>query len=352
MQRGFSATVGLQRVYFALAVLLLICGVSTSSWALNDSDKEAVRSLSNEAAADYAGGRYDEARDKFARAYTIARVPKLAVWLARSNEQLGKLVAAYEYYRQAISLQREDFWVGETQEEAQREAVVELAKLTPRLCRVTVAVQGIAPNEATVRVDGNVVPAPLLGVERFVDPGLRDISASTTGQVVRKTPTLREGERAQIVLKFDSASQPYRSPAEGAVIATGKNKPNTNGSQSTSATLSQEQGSGLRTVGWASLGAGAAGIVTGAVTGALVANRYHELKDLCGKNCGSAYPDRVESYRTLRTVSTVGFIVGGVGTAVGVTLVLTSPETSPSETRRAKVGLRMTPGMAFVEGNF
>jgi Tfp pilus assembly protein PilF len=116
----------------------LILGLTLAVWtnsarALDDSDKEAIRSLSNQAATDYDQHRYEAARDKFLRAYRLAQVPRLAVWVARANEKLGHLVTAYELYRQALSLQPNDLWKADTQQQAQKDAEAELSQLQPRI---------------------------------------------------------------------------------------------------------------------------------------------------------------------------------------------------------------------------
>ena len=61
--------------------ICLVLAVALGTWsgkarALAASDKEAIRSLSNQAAGEFDQGRYDSALSKFQRAYGIAKVPK------------------------------------------------------------------------------------------------------------------------------------------------------------------------------------------------------------------------------------------------------------------------------------
>src|ERR1700690_1029150 len=102
----------------------LLLGTS-SAFALTDGDKEAVRALANDAAQDFDRGQFAAARDKFQRAYAIAKVPRLALRAAQANLKLGQWVAAYELLRQAIALERNDLWLGKTQEQAQADALRE-----------------------------------------------------------------------------------------------------------------------------------------------------------------------------------------------------------------------------------
>jgi hypothetical protein len=325
--------------------------VTARAWALSDSDKEAIRALSNEAVADFDAGRYDSAKEKFSRAYALAKVPRLAVWEARAAERLGRLVSAYELYRQAIRLDRTELWIGDVQEQAQRDAERELQALVPRLAKVTILIEGAERNQVDVTLDGESVPSALLGVARFVDPGACEIIGVYRGETVRRTATIVEGGQARIVLTFTAtgaaaSSRPVTTPdqTKASEAKSGATTP---------AHFESEAGDSQRTWGWIGLGVGAAGVLTGAITGVIVASKYGELKSDCpDRTCGEAEQSRLDTYRSMRTVSTVGFIVGGVGTAVGLTLVLTSP-TRPVPTRdAAQLRLRMTPNAALVEGVF
>ena len=67
---------------------------------------------------------------------------------------------------------------------------------------------------------------------------------------------------------------------------------------------------------------------------------------------GHCYTDQasaVDSYNSLRTVSTIGFAVGGIAGATGLVLLLTAPKQAESEpTVQAGVGI----GSAWVGGHF
>jgi hypothetical protein len=77
------------------------------------------------------------------------------------------------------------------------------------------------------------------------------------------------------------------------------------------------------------IGLGVAGIVVGAVTGGLALKKKGDLDDLCpAKSCpleATADGKQLEKDgRTLGAVSTVGFVVGGVAAAAGVTWLVFS----------------------------
>jgi len=351
MLLGSSRTLHIQAK--ALACAALIVSFAGMAWAIDDSDKEAIRGLSNEAAADYNAGKFDSSLDKFSRAYAIAKVPRLAVWVARACERQGKLVCAYEHYRQAVRLEHNELWVGDAQQLAQKDAERELALLTPRLPKVTVLVEGAQPDEVEVKIDGMLVPSALLGVPRLVDPGTREIAGTLRGNVVRQTAVLAEGAQTAVVLKFDAMAKPPAVPAQGFVTTTNQPNSGSKGTETSAIDSQQNEASPQRTWGWVAVGIGAAGVLTGAVTGAYVAAKYSRLNNDCPDHvCDSKYQSRVSTFGTMRTLSTVGFVVGGVSAAAGITLLLTSPKAQGDAKTLAHLELRLQPNMATVGGTF
>jgi hypothetical protein len=354
---------------FGFVLTMALAAWSHPVRAVDDSDKEAIRVLSNEAAADFDQRRYDAAREKFLRAYRIAQVPKLAVWAARANEKLGHLVAAYELYRQALSFQPNDLWKADTQQQAQKDAEEELGKLQPRIPKLTIVIEGARADDVTVRVDDKQVPSDLLGVERLADPGQRQIVGQRSDEVQNQAVTLTEGEKRQVVLKFRSTQTPaVATPGVAAGPASsapsGQASAQSNGivpSKTTSETNNplpnaqpaSEQNSPRtsteRTLGWIGVGVGAAGLALGTTTGLIVGFKYGDLNTQCpNRNCNGQHTPEVNTYNAMRTLSTVGFIVGGVATAAGVTLLLTTPK----EKAPAQVGVWLSPNAAAVTGSF
>jgi hypothetical protein len=108
-----------------------------------------------------------------------------------------------------------------------------------------------------------------------------------------------------------------------------------------------------RTLAWAALGVGAVGLVTGGVTGFMVLGKKSALEDnpsCVDTTCAPPAHDDVDSYNSLRTISTVSFVVGGAAAALGVTLLLTSHggEGESGSAVSAYVGV----GHAGVKGSF
>jgi hypothetical protein len=380
-----------RKLQVGLLVMVMLAAWPGMASALDDSDKESIRQLSNQAVSDYDQGHYEAARAKFLLAYEIARVPRLAVWSARTNDKLGRLVTAYELYRQALSLERNELWKGNLQQEAQKDAQSEMEMLQRRIPKLIIAIEGANASEVSVKVDEVQVPSALLGMERFTDPGTRQIVAKRGSEIARENVTLAEGEKKQVVLKFGSSAIPVAPVAPIAPATNAPNGPatakridailgpmpktadspsstypnsdaNSTGQPQSAATIGgtplqpsrtqdtgDSKGKSQRTWGWIGVGTGAAGLALGLTTGIVVASKHGTLTDECGgTTCSPTQRSAVETYRTYRTLSTVGFIVGGVATTAGVTLLLTSPK----QPAQPNVGLWLSPGTAGVRGAF
>jgi hypothetical protein len=141
-----------------------------------------------------------------------------------------------------------------------------------------------------------------------------------------------------------SPSDPGGGPATAATTAT------SDGAKSSSSTK--------KTLGWVALGVGAAGIAVGGITGGLALGKKGELEDSpeCeGTVCRrSTMQGELDSYAMLRTVSSVGFIAGGVLAATGVVLLVTggSSEAKTSAASGAELRLRLGPSTLWAEGSF
>ncbi len=109
------------------------------------------------------------------------------------------------------------------------------------------------------------------------------------------------------------------------------------------------------------LSVGGAGLIVGAVTGGMFLSQYNSLKARCPANeCAPSDQSTAQSVQSLGTVSTVAFVVGGVGVASGAVLWFLqrdshpsprSPEGAPAQGASAfSVGL--TPGGVVARGSF
>lgn len=310
-----------QRVWaFACFIGIASHPFSTSA-TLNEDEKESVRLLAYDASIDYDAGRFDDALGKFKRAYAAAPVPKLALWLAKTHARLGHLVKALQLCEEAVRLESNPLWVGSAQQQAQVEAARFHDDLERRVPRLVVRVIGAQPSDVTLRIDGAPAPSALVGVERFVDPGLRRVSGRIGKHEIARETSLAERDVKEVVLNFGARTAQVRPDREEAnVIHSDRAQP------SVVAEHRESRGRTQRRWGWIGISVGVAGLAVGGVTGVLVGVRHRELRDRCPSGaCGRAYWSDLDDYDDLRTVSSVAFTLGALGAVTGVTLLLTSP---------------------------
>jgi hypothetical protein len=121
--------------------------------------------------------------------------------------------------------------------------------------------------------------------------------------------------------------------------------------------------SGLRIGSYVSLGVGVAGIAVGTVFGLKAKSKYNQANDITDRECpgggdcmpvGSVYDEWQQlgdDADSAKTLSLVGFIVGGVGVATGVTLFVLSSG-KKDEPAAAKVEPYLGLGALGVRGSF
>jgi hypothetical protein len=123
-----------------------------------------------------------------------------------------------------------------------------------------------------------------------------------------------------------------------------------------------QSSSGMRIGSYVALGVGAVGIGVGTVFGLKAKGRYRDANAITDRECPGSGPCELEpsvndQWRRLgnegdsaKTLSLVGFIVGGVGVATGVTLFVLSG--NKKEPAAAKVEPYLGLGALGVRGNF
>jgi hypothetical protein len=246
------------------------------------------------------------------------------------------LVAAAELYVQAAHLESNELWHGKVQQQAQREAAEERTALLPRIARVKISIEGASSKEFTVTVDDTAVPEAILGTDQFADPGVRHVVAKRGAETVKESVSLKEGEHGQIVMRFKAAASATTIATQDSVKLDDKpSKP-------------VAQGKTRRTIGWIGVGVGSAGVAVGAITGILLISKRSSLNSAgCTTVCtDSNQTSNANSFNSLRSVSSAGFIAGGVVAAAGITLLVW-----PSHSN-ATVGVRVGPSDLSLQGRF
>ena len=305
--------------------------------------REAVRSLLVDADEAWEREDYGTAFDLFSRAYEVVGAPTIAIRRAECLEKLGRWVEAMEFYIVTSQLQLDP-----AASEPFRIAVVAAQKrvddLRGRLAMLVVVIDGDDVGGAEVSVDGRVIPAALAAGSFPVDPGQRVVSVRKDKRRVSQTVLIADKEATSVTLVLPPAVSD-RVPEAISLSERG----------------AVRTGSTQRLFGWASMGVGVAGVAVGASAGLVAMGRRSSILDTTyrkegeevprceGNICVGAKPD-VDGYNRLRTVSTVGFVVGIVGVGAGLTLLLTATEANTRDVAVVRPWLGV--GSVGVEGAF
>ncbi len=264
----------------------------------------AARALGEEALKLFEQARWQAAYDKFAAAHEHLRAPTLVLFMARCKRNLGDLVAARGLYegvlRKPLPAKASEPFV-----KAKAKARTELDQLKPRIPAIRISLSGAEPKRTSVKIDGIALPSVDVGQAVAVNPGKHTITATAAGfQAASKTVDLPESATVtEVSLKLlAEGAQPIDPP-----------EPN-------------QHVDGPLWPAILTLGVGTAGLALGAITGAMASSRADDIKSRCVDNhCPAEDADLGDEAQTLATLSTTGFVVGGVAAAAGIVLAITRP---------------------------
>lgn len=302
---------------FVRAVLTAsILSTASAAFAAEPSPQDIAqaRDLAQQAAAASEAGNHAEAEKLWTAAQNLyPAAPTITLGLARTQAKLGKFVASQESYNKIIREQGHATNLSPAFKDALESAKSEVGSVSAKLAAVTITVEG--GESPTVTLDGQPVSNAALGLKRPVDPGSHVVKAEAKGfKPGEKSFQVSEGAAADVKLVLEkspdapppaAADTPTTAPA--AEAGTGK--------------------SSNKTLAIVALGVGGAGLVFGAVTGILAMGKHGDLEEKCPDGqCPADAQSDIDSYKTMGTLSTVGFIVGGVGVAAGAVLWLTAPK--------------------------
>lgn len=268
--------------------------------------KEQARTAMDEGDKKRDAGDFTAALAAYSKADGIMNVPTTAIEVARTQVSLGKLVEAEATVQRLLKMDKKP---GEpapfTAARKSAETIgTELAARIPTL-QIVATVEGNQP--VTVTLDGEAVAD--LTTPRKVNPGPHKIVARSG--TVEKTVDVTVAEKETKTVNVELKEAPKPPPVV-------KEQP--------------KQGlSGAKIMMFGGFGVGAIGIGVGAVTGIMSMSKTGKLKDRClNDRCPPGSQPDIDSATTLGNISTIAFIVGGVGAGVGVVgLLLSSKEKKP-----------------------
>jgi hypothetical protein len=340
--------------------------------AQSDEQRAMARSVATEGAKAFSEGRFKDAADLFSKAESVMHAPPHLLFLARSHVKLGQFVRAREAY---LKIVKETLAANAPKafRDAQASAEAEVREVEPKIASLTIRVEGAAgATDVAVMVDGVALPSVLIGLAQPIDPGTHRIEAGATGFRAPSEPvTVGEGEKKEVVLKLESApgAAPLAAPAAAGAAppaATGTTPAPAAATQPAAPPTSdagprEESGNGLRIGSYVAFGVGAVGLVGGTLFTLQSAGKRKDADEAfagCSAEPGGCHEDDPRSAQTdeldrdadsKRTLGIVGFAVGGVGVAAGVTLLVLS---SGGDENKAGIQPFFGLGTAGLRGRF
>jgi len=357
-RRTFSSALG-------SAAFVLVCASAVPAIGQTDEQRAGARSLATEGASAFSDGRYKDAVDLFSKAESLVHAPPHLLFIARAHVKLNQLVRAREAY---LKITREQIAPNAPQafRDAQSASAREMAAIEPKIGALTVKVEGPADaKDLQVKLDGTLVPSVLVGSSQPVDPGEHHVEAVAMGfRAQPRTIKVGDGERTSVTLKLDadpnSAPTSVGAPKMGepatassaAGVSTVGGQVSSGGSSAPGDT-GTSGGSGMRIGAYTAFGIGAVGVGLGTFFILRSSSKRTEADNLCAGGCKvenrAAIDDADSAADSARTLSIVGFAVGGASVVTGILLlVLDKGSDTKSASVRPWVGL----GSAGVMGRF
>lgn len=273
-------------------------------------------------------GKWAEAAAKLEESNRLDRAPGTTINLADCYEHLGKLASAWTLFVEAATIFNRRTPPDPRGAMAQTRA----DKLYPDLSRLTIdvpeAVRGLAG--LVVRRDGEEVGAAQFGTGVAVDPGVHVVEVSAAGKVTW---------RGEVKVGAASSNTVSTSPTKATItiplLADAK------------APGGGDAGTGAsggwpwqKKVALGMLGVGAVGIGVGVAAGVDALGKHDALSERCSpgvpRTCDAEGLRIADAQGAVATVSTVGFVAGGVLAAAGVVLWVVAPAAGGDRQGRAR----------------
>lgn len=337
----------------ALVLGAALMSAAPPAGAASEEETAGARAMAQQGLEAFKAERFAEAADLFSRAESLVHSPVHLLYKARAHAKVGELVKAQEAY---IKIIREKLPPKAPQafRNAQGSAPAELETVKARLAHLTVTI--IGPKEgAQLTLDGEEVPAALVGVPMPVDPGEHKLEASAEGYSSDSTAvTMAEAQREGIELRLEPIAS---APETAAPVVT---QSTTDAATAPPPDSAAGPNQGLRIGSYVAFGVGAVGLGLGTyflLDGLSTADDSTKMFDACDPGCNKAEEAEIrkldDDADSGKNLGTGGLVVGGLGVAAGLVLLVLSNE-SPEDAASSQP--RITPWVGYnwlgVSGSF
>lgn len=349
----------------SVAMIAVLGTFSSSAWAQSDEERANARALADQGVQAFSEGRWQDTVDLFDRAEALIDAPTHLLYSARAHAKLHHYVKARELYlritRQQLATDAPKAFV-----KAQAAALQELKDVEPRIGQLTITVHGPDPKLAQVTLDGSPVHSALIGVARPIDPGEHQVHAQAPGFVPQtKKVTVDDAGKVSVTLELAAGAAPAAESAAPGIAPSQQASPTPAAlGPITTADAASVKGSNTpRIASYVAFGVGAVGLGVGTFFGLSSKSKRSQADDAfeqCGGETGCMNDDPLAqqvseldaSARTRKTISIVGFVVGGLGVGTGVALFVLSRRHDEAPASSWTITPRIGLGNASVTGTF
>ncbi len=333
--------------------MVLSSASSAGAQSASAEDIAAARALGTEGTRLADAGDCNGAIAKLEAAEKLYHAPTTLDRLGECQVSVGRIVAGTEslnrVVRETLPANAPPVFVA-----AQKRAQKALTAALPRIGSLKIHADGAPADKLAIAVDGIALPPALLDADRPTDPGSHEVTASAVGyKTATATVSVREGAESTVELKLEvdptavAVAPPAPQPTSTAALAP---------APSSVPPPSSAQGA-ERTGAIAGFVVGGVGLAVGTVFGIMALGTKSNLDSNCpNKACPASQQSDIDSLSTKATVSTIGFGFGIAGVAVGAILLAVSHHAETTAANLEPARPRISPwigvGSAGVGGTF
>jgi hypothetical protein len=325
------------RISVAAAVLGTL--VAVPAWAdVPSADSATAQVLFDAAKKLMAAGKFAEACPKFEESQRLDPTSGTLINLADCYEKAGRFSAAWSTFVDAAAVSRRTG-------NADREQVAKdrALALEPKLSRIIITVTGgDQVPDLVVKRDGKIVGKAQWGLAVPVDPGIHAVAVSAPGRKTWAQSVTITASGSTVTIEVPELQPGLPTATPPVTPATQQTEPNAAvvGGASSGASSAEKAPGGLsdQKIGAIAVGGvGLAGVVVGSIFGLKAMSKHNDADALCTPQCyDQAAVDLRDQSMHAGNVSTVAFVVGGVGLAGAAFLWFTDKS---DKSAAPKVGL-------------
>lgn len=285
-----------------------------SSSARGQTATAAAEALFEQGRAELALKNYDSACSKLRQSDELDPALGTKLNLAECEADRGRVATAWELYRaveQKLPTSDPRYPIAKQGREAAE----------GRLPKLTLVLAHGAPTDTRVSEGSTALSTSAFGIPLPFDPGVHELTVSASGHAAAKVSVVLELGKTSTV---EVAPGPALAAAPPATVPLGTS-PVVPVGPATAHAPAARSSSDHRALAFTFGGIGVAGLITGAVAGALTAKAESDNRAHCDAtthSCDQQGRDAAATGRVLGPVTTAGFAVAAIGLGLGAYFLL------------------------------